>query len=194
VADSEDDEESDDEFPSVIPASPDLATNSTVARASLSVGKDNQKRTRLNDGESSSILGAASSGTKNISEQSELRYSRFEPCKESTMLPISQRSKIILTKSNKTKCKVKLPKTIQLGETSSSRKKENNSAEASEYVANLSNTEDSNLRRPRNRLLETSYFMNMTNKKQMDPENKTLQRTTMDLFEDVDPELCNFHN
>jgi len=86
VADSEVDENSYDEFPSVIPASPDLTTNLTVAgafsRSFRFVGRENQKRTRLNDGEISSILGAVSSG-KNLFEQSQLRYSKFEPCKES---------------------------------------------------------------------------------------------------------------
>jgi len=174
----EEDEESQDQetFPSVILASPALTTNSLVTSDDpdvSSVGSENQG-TRLHNSETSrvlSFLSPESDGNKISDQSSELKYSGFEPCKESTMLSQSQRPDIRRIKS---KCKIKLPKTPQPN------------TETSE--------EEPDLRQNRHCLLDTTYLMNVTNRKQLDPPNKTLQMSTVDLFEDVDPEPRKFHD
>jgi len=113
------------------------------------------------------LLRAASDGNQISDQSSELRYSGFEPCKESTMLSQSQRPDIRRIKS---KSKVKVPsKTIQPN------------TETSE--------EEPDLRQKRHCLLDSTYLMNVTNRKQLDPPNKTLQLRRVDLFEDIDREL-----
>jgi len=165
-------DEDQETFPSVITAFPDLTANSLVTSGDpdeSSVGSDNQG-TKLHNRETSKVLRAASDGNQISDQSSELRYSGFKPCKESTMLSQSQRPDILSIKS-----KVKVPsKTLQPN------------TETAE--------EEPDLRPKRHCLLDTTYLMNVTNKKQLDPPNKTLQMSRVDLFEDIVPEPRKFHD
>jgi len=190
----EEDEESLDQgtFPiSVIPASPDLSKYSIVSSGDPDdisfVGSELQGDI-LENSDTSRVIRGASDGNKISDQSSQLRYNGFKPCKESTMISKSRRPHIPHINSSKSKCKSTRKENINPEE---SKKRKNPMPVYGEVECS---EREPDLRQKRRCLLDTTYFMDVTNRKQLDPPNKTLQMSTVDLFEDIDPEPRKFHN